>query len=108
MTATVWMLCVTFFIFYGFCLFTVCPLTFRKGHVVLGVAGIVHPILWLIGAALPAQPRSRYAVKQAIEYLQQHFADERRARMTEARHTPRLRWEFPGSDWEYRGSRWKG
>jgi cadmium resistance protein CadD (predicted permease) len=34
-------------------LFTVCILTFRKGHWVLGLIGIVFPILWLIGALLP-------------------------------------------------------
>ncbi|MGE5286561.1 MAG: hypothetical protein ACM3ML_05025 [Micromonosporaceae bacterium] len=34
-------------------LFTVAILTFRKGHWILGVIGIIFPILWLIGAVLP-------------------------------------------------------
>ena len=32
-------------------------LCFRKGHWVLGLIGIIFPILWIIGAILP----SRYA-----------------------------------------------
>jgi hypothetical protein len=32
-------------------------LSFRKGHWVLGLIGIIFPVLWLIGAILP----SRYA-----------------------------------------------
>lgn len=34
-------------------LFTVAIITFRKGHWVLGLIGIIFPILWLIGAVLP-------------------------------------------------------
>ena len=34
-------------------LFTVAVLTFRKGHWVLGLIGLVFPVLWLIGAVLP-------------------------------------------------------
>lgn len=30
-------------------------LSFRKGHWVLGLIGFVFPILWLIGALLPAR-----------------------------------------------------
>jgi hypothetical protein len=107
MTAIAWMLCAALFIFYSVCLFTVCPLTFRKGYIVLGVAGIVQPVLWLIGARLPAKRRSRYAVTQAVQYLQQRFAGERRARAWETRHTPRLRWEYSGPDGEFPDSQWK-
>jgi hypothetical protein len=41
--------------------FTVCLMTFRKGHIALGVIGIFFPILWLIGAMMPAKPGSSYA-----------------------------------------------
>ncbi len=30
-------------------------LSFRKGHWVLGLIGFVFPVLWLIGAVLPAR-----------------------------------------------------
>jgi hypothetical protein len=33
--------------------------TFRNGHIALGLLGIVFPVLWLVGAVLP--PRSRSA-----------------------------------------------
>jgi hypothetical protein len=33
-------------------------LSFRKGHWVLGLIGFIFPILWIIGAVLPAK---RYA-----------------------------------------------
>jgi uncharacterized membrane protein len=36
-------------------LFTVAIMTFRKGHWVLGLIGFIFPILWLIGAVLPAR-----------------------------------------------------
>ena len=39
------------------CLFTVCMLTFKKGHTLLGILGIFMPLLWLIGACLPAKRR---------------------------------------------------
>ena len=107
MTAIAWMLCAMLFIFYCSCLFTVCPLTFRKGYIVLGVAGIIQPVLWLIGAALPARRRSRFAVNRAMQYLRKHLAEERRARAAEARYTPRLRWEDSRADGEYPGSQWK-
>jgi hypothetical protein len=32
---------------------TICVLTFRKGHWVLGLIGFLFPVLWLIGAVLP-------------------------------------------------------
>ncbi len=66
-----WFLSVMLFTLYIFCLFTVCLLTFQKGHIVLGIIGIVFPILWLIGAILPAKPGSRYAVEQDMRYQQQ-------------------------------------
>ena len=40
-------------VLYLVLVFTVCVVTFRKGHTVLGILGIFLPFLWLIGAALP-------------------------------------------------------
>ena len=34
---------------------TICIITFRKGHWVLGLIGFIFPFLWLIGAILPAR-----------------------------------------------------
>jgi hypothetical protein len=34
---------------------TLAVMTFRKGHWVLGLIGIVFPVLWLIGAILPSR-----------------------------------------------------
>jgi hypothetical protein len=41
-------------------IFTVCIITFRKGHVVLGILGIFLPFLWVIGAVLPPAEGSSY------------------------------------------------
>jgi hypothetical protein len=41
-------------------IFTVCVITFRKGHVVLGILGIFVPFLWVIGAVLPPTEGSTY------------------------------------------------
>ncbi len=56
-----WFFSFTLGILYIALLFTVCVLTFRKGHWVLGIIGIFIPILWLIGAVLPAKRGSSYA-----------------------------------------------
>jgi hypothetical protein len=48
-----WFFSVTLGILYFFLIFTVGLITFRKGHVVLGIFGIFRPILWLIRAMLP-------------------------------------------------------
>jgi len=53
-------------IIYIFCLFTVCLLTFRKGHIVLGIIGIFMPFLWLIGAILPAKRGSQYEIAERM------------------------------------------
>ena len=42
-------------IIYLVLLFTLAVLSFRKGHWVLGLVGIVFPVLWLFGALLPAK-----------------------------------------------------
>jgi hypothetical protein len=59
MTFLEWILSITLFTLYVFCLFTVCVLTFRKGYMVLGILGIFLPFLWLIGAILPAKQGSK-------------------------------------------------
>lgn len=35
--------------------FTLAILSFRKGHWVLGLFGFIFPVLWLIGAIMPAR-----------------------------------------------------
>lgn len=40
-------------VIYITCLFTVCVVTFRNGHWILGILGIFFPVFWLIGAILP-------------------------------------------------------
>ncbi|HEX6540737.1 MAG TPA: hypothetical protein VF040_03205 [Ktedonobacterales bacterium] len=71
MTALDWIFASTLFILYFFLLFTVCFMTFQKGYIVLGILGIFLPILWLIGAVLPAKRGSRYEVQQAMRYQSQ-------------------------------------
>ena len=63
-----WLLSSALFLLYLVCLFTVCLLTFRKGHFILGIVGIIFPFLWLIGAVLPAKRGSRYDTEQAQRY----------------------------------------
>ena len=65
MSALDWFLSVTLFIIYISCIFTVCSLTFQKGYTLLGIIGIFIPILWLIGAVLPAKEGSQYAIREA-------------------------------------------
>lgn len=66
-----WIFASTLMILYVFLLFTVCVMTFQKGHVLLGILGIFLPFLWLIGAILPAKPGSRYDAQQAMRYQSQ-------------------------------------
>jgi len=62
-----WFAGIMFFTLYIFCIFTVCMLTFQKGHTLLGIVGIFLPFLWLIGAILPAKPGSRYDIAQQMQ-----------------------------------------
>ena len=55
-----WFFSLTLGILYLALLFTVAIVTFRKGHWVLGLVGFFIPILWLIGAVLPAKRGSSY------------------------------------------------
>ena len=64
MTAMEWILGSTLAVIYIVCLFTVCTLTFRKGHLALGIVGIFLPFLWLIGATLPPKEGSAYDLEE--------------------------------------------
>jgi hypothetical protein len=68
MSALDWIFTSFFFVLYFFLLFTVCVMTFQKGHIVLGIVGIFIPLLWLIGAILPARPGSAYQRAEAMRY----------------------------------------
>lgn len=63
MEILVWVFGLALLALYIACLFTVCALTFKKGRMWLAIAGIFLPILWLIGAVLPAKPGSPYDVE---------------------------------------------
>jgi hypothetical protein len=64
MTVMEWMLWMTLAVIYIVCVFTVCSVTFRKGHTALGIFGIFLPFLWLIGAILPPREGSAYALEE--------------------------------------------
>jgi hypothetical protein len=68
MSALDWIFTSFFFVLYFFLLFTVCVMTFQKGHYVLGIIGIFVPFLWLIGAILPARRGSRYQMAEEMRY----------------------------------------
>jgi hypothetical protein len=61
-----WAFSFMFWVIYIVALFTVAMLTFKKGHIVLGIVGIFLPFLWLIGAILPAKRGSRFEVEQGM------------------------------------------
>ncbi len=46
---------ITLGIIYLVLLLTLALLSFRKGHWVLGLFGFIFPLLWLVGALLPAR-----------------------------------------------------
>jgi hypothetical protein len=71
MTWLEWTLSVVLLSLYITCLFTVCAITFQKGYTALGIIGIFIPILWLIGAFLPAKQGSRFDVVQQSRYQAQ-------------------------------------
>ena len=66
-----WVLGVVLVVIYITCLFTVCSLTFQKGRTLLGIVGIFFPVLWLVGAILPAKPGSRFDIAQKSLYQAQ-------------------------------------
>ena len=55
MSGMQWFLGTVAAVLYLVFIFTVGLMTFRKGHLVLGILGIFVPLLWLIGAFLPAR-----------------------------------------------------
>jgi hypothetical protein len=63
-----WILSVTLFVIYISLLLTMAFVTFKKGRVVLGIVGIFFPILWLMGAVLPAKPGSRYEIEERMRW----------------------------------------
>jgi len=71
MTWLEWTLGFVLLTIYITCLFTVCRLTFMKGYTFLGIVGIFFPLLWLIGAILPAKPGSRFHVATEMAAAQQ-------------------------------------
>lgn len=48
-----WFLLVILGVIYLTCIFTVAGITFRNGHLILGILGISFPVFWLVGAVLP-------------------------------------------------------
>ena len=63
------------FIYFA-ALFTVAVLTFRKGRIVLGIVGFLLPLLWFVGAVLPAKEGSRYDVAQREKYEEEFRRSE--------------------------------
>jgi hypothetical protein len=59
MSGVGWFFSIGLGVLYLVLLFTICVVTFRKGHWVLGVIGIFIPLFWVIGAVLPARRRYR-------------------------------------------------
>ena len=53
MSGAVWAILMA--VLYLVLVLTIAVLTFRKGHWVLGLIGFIFPVLWLIGAILPAR-----------------------------------------------------
>jgi hypothetical protein len=63
MTALEYILIVTLGVLYFALIFTVAIVTFRNGHIALGLLGILFPLLWLVGAVIPPKHRSAYDVE---------------------------------------------
>jgi len=68
MTGLEWILWIILATFYIGRVFTVCMITFKKGHTLLGILGIFLPLLWLIGAMLPPKPGSTYQAMEQARY----------------------------------------
>ena len=67
MSVLEWVLIACLAFIYIWLVVTVAVVTFRKGHIVLGIFGIFLPFLWLIGAILPARSGSSYEVDHRME-----------------------------------------
>jgi hypothetical protein len=68
MTPLEWGLSISLFMIYVSLLVTVAVMTFRKGRWLLGIVGFLFPILWLIGAVLPAKPGSSYDIQERTRW----------------------------------------
>lgn len=68
MSGLEWILWSILAAFYVCCVFTVCLITFQKGHTLLGIVGIFIPLLWLVGAILPAKPGSSYEAREQARF----------------------------------------
>jgi hypothetical protein len=58
-----WFFTVFFMALYLVLLFTLAVVTFRKGHWVIGIIGIFIPLLWIVGAVLPARRGTAYSMR---------------------------------------------
>jgi hypothetical protein len=65
MTGLEWFLAMTLTVVYISLIVTVCYMTFQKGYWLLGIFGFFLPLLWLVGAVLPAKRGSSYEVREA-------------------------------------------
>ena len=68
MTGLEWILWIVLATFYVCCLFTVCLITFQKGHTLIGIVGIFLPLVWLVGAILPARPGSNDEARERARF----------------------------------------
>jgi hypothetical protein len=66
MTFFEWLLGFILLTVYVVCLVTVCVVTFKKGHWILGILGFFSIIAWLVGAILPAKHGSAWEREEAI------------------------------------------
>ena len=58
MSAAGWLFATGLGLLYLILIFTLAVMSFRKGHWILGLTGFFLPILWVIGAVLPARHRA--------------------------------------------------
>lgn len=58
-----WFFTVFFMVLYLVLLFTLAVVTFRKGHWIIGIIGIFIPLLWIVGAVLPARRGTAYSMR---------------------------------------------
>ncbi|MEX0784593.1 MAG: hypothetical protein WD557_18315 [Dehalococcoidia bacterium] len=71
MTGLETFLLITLGVLYIGLIMTVCMVTFQKGHWLLGILGFFLPLLWLVGAILPAKRGSSYEVREARRWEMQ-------------------------------------
>jgi hypothetical protein len=58
-----WFFTIFFMALYLLLLFTLAVITLRKGHWVIGIIGIFIPLLWIVGAILPARRGTAYSMR---------------------------------------------